>query len=63
MIRDSTGIQASCAVKAQTAVNTKMIPIDTAVRGVSKANSGLKGICRSTIARILHIREFPAALK
>jgi CRP-like cAMP-binding protein len=47
------GIQASCAVKA----------IDAAVRGVSKANSGLKGICRSTIARILHIREFPAALK
>lgn len=57
------GIQASCAVKAQTAVNTRMIPIDAAVRGVSKANSGLKGICRSTIARILHIREFPAALK
>jgi CRP-like cAMP-binding protein len=57
------GIQASCAVKAETAVNTRMIPIDAAVRGISKANTGLKGICRTTIARILHIREFPAALK
>jgi hypothetical protein len=40
-----------------------MIPMDGAVRGVAKANTDLKGICRSTIARIMHIREFPAALK
>jgi hypothetical protein len=30
---------------------------------VAKANTGLKGICRSTVARILHVTEFPATFK
>lgn len=57
------GVKSRCHATARNLVNTRMIPIDGATRGVAKANTGLKGICRSTIARIMHIREFPAALK
>lgn len=57
------GVKARCHAIAKTMTNTRMIPIDGAVRSVAKANTGLKGICRSTIARILHIKEFPAAFK
>ena len=57
------GIKASCAVQAKTAVNSKMIPIDAAVRGISKANTGLKGIFRRTISRILSINEFTTFFK
>lgn len=39
--------------KAISAVNCKVIPIDTACREIARINSGLKGICRFTVERIL----------
>ena len=57
------GVKARCHATAATMTNTRMIPIEGAMRSVAKANTGLKGICRSTVARILHVTEFPATFK
>jgi CRP-like cAMP-binding protein len=39
--------------KAVSAVSCKIIPIDTACREIVRINSGLKGICRFTVERVL----------
>lgn len=57
------GVKARCHATARSLVNTRMIPMDGALRSVAKTNTGLKGIFRCTIARIMHIDLFPAALK
>lgn len=38
---------------AHTGVNCKVIPIDVACREIGRINTGLKGICRFTVQRIL----------
>ena len=42
-------IPSSYDIVANNTVNTKLINIEKAVREVTSLNSGLKGICRSTI--------------
>lgn len=42
--------------RAHSAVNCKVIPIDVASREIGRINSGLKGICRFTVQRILGSR-------
>ncbi len=49
-------------VSAITAVTTKVIPIDRASREIIRLNAGLKGICRSTIMRILKLKQPPKSL-
>ena len=40
-----------------------LINIEKAVKEVTSLNSGLKGICRSTIMRILNLKVAPPHLK
>ncbi len=47
---------------ATTVVTTKLIPLDRALRDVRRFNAGLKGICRFTTMRILHLKAPPATL-
>ena len=47
------GTQSPCTITAVTAVNVKLIPIDVAISDISNLNSGLKGVCRFTLSRIL----------
>jgi len=47
------GTQSPSTITAITAVNVKLIPIDVAISDISSLNSGLKGICRFTLFRIL----------
>ena len=44
-------------------IKSKLINIDKAVKEVTSLNSGLKGICRSTIMRILNLKVAPSHLK
>ena len=44
-------------------LTTKLINIEKAVKEVTSLNSGLKGICRSTIMRILNLKVAPPHLK
>ncbi len=50
-------------VTATSTVNTRIIPIDKAQRELMRINAGLRGICRSAIARTLSLREIPENLK
>ena len=50
-------------IVANNTVNTKLINIEKAVKEVTSLNSGLKGICRSTIMRILNLKVAPSHLK
>lgn len=50
-------------VVAQTTVNTRIIPIDRAIREIRGANSGLRGICRITVLRTLGLQQVPESLK
>ena len=47
---------------ATTLVTTKVIPIERALRDVRRLNSGLKGICRFTVMRILGLSKAPESL-
>ena len=47
---------------ATTLVTTKVIPIERALREVRRLNSGLKGICRFTVMRILGLSTAPESL-
>ena len=47
---------------AKTAVTTKVIPLERALREVRGLNAGLKGICRSTVMRILNLSSPPESL-
>ena len=56
-------IPSSYDIVANNTVNTKLINIEKAVKEVTSLNSGLKGICRSTIMRILNLKVAPSHLK
>lgn len=50
-------------VVAQTTVNTRIIPIDRAIREIKGANSGLRGVCRITVLRTLGLQQIPESLQ
>lgn len=50
-------------VVAQSTVNTRIIPIERAIREIQGANSGLRGICRITVLRTLGLQQVPESLK
>ena len=56
-------LPSSWNVVAQTTVNTRIIPIDRAIREIQGANSGLRGICRITVLRTLGLKQVPESLK
>lgn len=53
------GQPSSWDVTALSFINTRVIPIDRALKQVQVANAGLKGICRITIKRILDMARAP----
>ena len=59
------GIPSLYTVEAVSTVNCKVIPINEAVADIQRLNSGMKGICRFTLGRILNGRmeNIPAWLQ
>ena len=59
------GIPSLYTVEAVSTVNCKVIPINEAVADIERLSSGMKGICRFTLGRILNGRmeNIPAWLQ
>ena len=49
-------------VIAQSSLTTKVIPLDRSLREIRRLNSGLKGVCRITVMRILNLSSAPESL-
>ena len=49
-------------VIAQSSLTTKVIPLDRSLREIRSLNSGLKGVCRITVMRILNLSSAPESL-
>lgn len=49
-------------VTALTFINTRIIPIDRALKQVQSANAGLRGICRITVKRVLGMAQAPEGI-